>query len=318
MTSRDRAAETRSVERDSSTPGPSTPDPSTAGPSTADQSTAAGAALIGPVPAPGLHVMSWNIRRRTFSLTPRRADRWQRRAPGLRSLLQTERPTLLGVQEALPDQARFVAEALGGAYEHVGHGRGRHATGEASPIYYDADRLELIDWEQRALSDTPHHPGSRSWGNLIPRSLVAATFHDRMTSKTFRTLNTHLDHLSHRSRLRAAQSIRDLVTDSPLPAVFLADLNARPGSAPVKRLLQDGGLADTWAAAAQRDSQEWGTFADYRAPRVGRPRIDWIMASPEVDVARAAINPARHHGGWPSDHLPVQAVLHLPQEGDAG
>ncbi|MCH8566487.1 endonuclease/exonuclease/phosphatase family protein [Nesterenkonia sp. LB17] len=259
--------------------------------------------------------MSWNIRRRTFAFHPRRADRWERRAPGLRSLLQTERPTLLGVQEALADQVRFVADALGGSYRSVGHGRGPQGGGEASPLYYDTDRLELLDWEQSALSDTPHHPGSRTWGNLIPRSLVSARFRDRATSTAFLAMNTHLDHLSHRSRLRAAQSIRHRVTTSTLPVVLTADMNAQPSSAPIAELLRGEALADTWAAAAQRDSEEWGTFANYREPRLDRRRIDWIMASPELGVARAAINPVRHRSGWASDHLPVQAVLHLPRPG---
>lgn len=274
-------------------------------------------ALIGPMPAPALHVMSWNIRRRTFALHPRRADRWERRAPALRQLLRTERPTLLGVQEALADQARFIADALGEAYGSVGHGRGPRGGGEASPIFYDADRLELLDWEQIALSDTPHAPGSRSWGNLIPRSLVSARFRDRATSTDFLVMNTHLDHLSHRSRLRAAQSIRRRATADSLPVVFLADMNAGRGSAPIAELLRGEALADTWASAAQRESEEWGTFTNYRAPRPGRDRIDWVMASPQVQVARAAINAGRHHGVWASDHLPVQAVLQLPTGGDA-
>lgn len=277
--------------------------------------SAAETALIGHVPDPALHVMSWNIRRRTFALHPRRADRWKRRAPGLRTLLQTERPTLLGVQEALPDQARFVAEALGGAHDSVGHGRGPHGGGEASPIYYDAERLELLDWEQRALSDTPHHPGSRTWGNLIPRSLVTARFRDRATATDFLALNTHLDHLSHRSRLRSVQNIKELVTTSALPVVLMGDMNADLESAPVQELLRGQALADTWALAAHRESQQWGTFPNYRAPRLDRGRIDWVMVSPEVEVLRAAINPTRHAGGWASDHLPVQAVLHLPSNG---
>ena len=274
------------------------------------------AALIGPVPAPALHVMSWNIRRRTFALHPRRADRWERRAPGVRSLLQTERPTLLGVQEALSDQAEFVADTLGDAYGAVGHGRGPHGGGEASPIYYDADRLELLDWEQSALSDTPHHPGSRSWGNLIPRSLVTARFRDRATATDFLAMNTHLDHLSHRSRVRSVQAILERVTEGR-PVVLMADMNADSRSAPIRELLRGEALADTWAAAAHRDSHEWGTFANYRAPRLDRDRIDWIMASPEVGVLRAAINSHRHSGGWASDHLPVHAVLHLPPHGGA-
>lgn len=275
------------------------------------------AVLIGPVAAPHLHVMSWNIRRRTVRFHPRVADRWHRRAPGVRALLQAERPTLLGAQEALGDQSDFLAESLGGGYGVVGHGRGPRGGGEASPIFYDTDRLELLDFEQTALSDAPHSPGSTSWGNLIPRALVSARFRDRETSAVFLALNTHLDHLSARSRLRSAQVIREHVLRSDLPAVLTADFNADRTSAPLAELLQDAALAETWAAAERHDSHDWGTFANYRSPRRDRPRIDWILATPGVRVLRAAINPQRHGDAWASDHLPVHAVVTLPKEGDA-
>jgi endonuclease/exonuclease/phosphatase family metal-dependent hydrolase len=60
-----------------------------------------------------------------------------------------------------------------------------------------------------------------------------------------------------------------------------------------------------------------GTFAHYRPPRPARPRIDWIVVTPDVRVERAAINTFRHRGVWPSDHLPVQAVVSVPARQDA-
>ncbi len=275
-----------------------------------------GAAVIGPVAAPGLHVMSWNIRRRTGRFHPRVADRWHRRAPGVRALLHAERPTLLGAQEVLADQSHFLADSLGGGYGVVGHGRGPRGGGEASPIFYDTDRLELLDFKQTALSDAPHRPGSTSWGNLIPRVLVSARFRDLATTHEFLALNTHLDHLSARSRLRSARVIREHVLRLGLPTVLTADFNAGGASAPLVELLQDAALAETWESAEHHDSHEWGTFANYRAPRRDRSRIDWILATPGVRVLRAAINAQRHGGVWASDHLPVHAVVVLPEEGE--
>ncbi len=57
-----------------------------------------------------------------------------------------------------------------------------------------------------------------------------------------------------------------------------------------------------------------GTFANYRAPRPDRARIDWIVVTPDVGVERAAINTFRHEDVWPSDHLPVQAVVTVRPE----
>ena len=130
------------------------------------------AALIGPVTAPDLHVMTYNIRRRVPGNRPGSPDRWAVRKALVERILTVEQPTLLGVQEALEGQAEFVADTLGPRYRWVGHGRDPSGRGEKCPIYYDTERLELTEWRQRALSSTPEHHGSRSWGNVTRRILV--------------------------------------------------------------------------------------------------------------------------------------------------
>ncbi|GGC82347.1 metal-dependent hydrolase [Tersicoccus solisilvae] len=269
-------------------------------------------ALIGPLGPPDLHVMTFNIRRR-LSMTPRPADRWERRRRAVRVLLAAERPTLLGVQEAMADQADAVMGALGDAYGRVGHGRRADGRGEGCPLYYDADRIDLIAWEQTALSDTPQVPGSTSWGNMTPRVMVLAQLRDRATGVRFLAVNTHFDHLSPRSRIRSAEAVRKVVAEHGLPAVVTGDLNAGQRSSALRALLADGALDDAWRAAHVRVSPPWGTFANYRPPRAGRRRIDWIVTTSDVDVVRAGMNARRPDGVWPSDHLAVQAVVRLPQ-----
>ncbi|SIN68809.1 endonuclease/exonuclease/phosphatase family protein [Agromyces cerinus] len=271
------------------------------------------AALIGPVSAPDVHVMTFNVRRRTTAL-PGSPDRWDARAPLVRRLLRAEQPTLLGVQEALADQVDAVAGALGPRYRRVG--RGRSATGgdEHCAIFYDADRLDLTGWRQRALSATPDAPGSRSFGNLTRRIVVSAEFTDTATGARLLAFNTHLDHLSWRSRIASATMILDLVqrAESAEPdaaVVVTGDVNAGPESAVHRRLTADGGLRDAWDAASERLTPPWGTFSNYRAPRRGGRRIDLILVGARVDVRSAAVNAARFDGRAASDHEPMQAVL---------
>jgi len=268
--------------------------------------------LFGPTPAPGLHVMSVNIRRRMRSMMP--ADRWTRRAPALADLLCSEEPALIGMQEALPDQAAYLRDELGPAYRMVGRGRETGSRGEGCPLFFDTRRLELLDWDQQALSDRPDTPGSVSWGNRIPRVMVSATLRDRATSAVLLMINTHLDHLSAPSRLRAARAVRERVSAAHLPAVVTGDMNAGERSVAIRELLADGVLRDSWTAAAERTTPEWGTFPAYRAPRRRRKRIDWIMVTPDVEVVRAGINTRQPRGRWVSDHLPVQAVI-IPRAG---
>ena len=268
--------------------------------------------LIGPVDPPGLHVMTFNIRRRMDGLAWRRADRWRHRRPAARDLLTSERPALLGVQEAMPDQADDVLTALGPRYRFVGHGRGARRTGEGCPLYFDTERLELLEWDQTALSEHPHQPGSRSWGNPIPRIAVTARLRDRATGTSFLAINTHLDPFSPRSRLRSVDALRALVGGGP--AILTGDLNAGAESRTLRALLADESLKDAWTVAEHRLGASVGTFANYRPPRTGTTRIDWIVVTPDIAVERAGINARRFDGSWPSDHLPVQAVVRLGEE----
>lgn len=267
------------------------------------------APLVGPVEPPDLHVMSYNIRRRFTGRLGRSVDGWRRRRPRLEALLRGERPTLLGVQEAMPDQAAAVRDALGSRYRLLGHGRDANGRGEGCPLFFDGERLELLEWRQTALSNRPDVAGSRSWGSMLPRVLVTAAFRDRATDVRFIALNTHLDVFSARARVASARYIRELVEDQDLPAIVTGDFNARPGSAPLLELFGGDDLVDAWDVAVDRETPEWDTYTGYRRPHVRRGRIDWIAVSPDVRVTRAAIDSRPVDGAWPSDHLPVHAVL---------
>jgi endonuclease/exonuclease/phosphatase family metal-dependent hydrolase len=273
--------------------------------------------LIGPVAPPELHVMSFNIRRRMTRTVFRGPDRWFRRRPLVHRLLRAEQPTILGVQEALPDQAGFVRHALGDHYRSVGHGRNANGRGEGCPIFYDGNRIELLDWTQTALSDTPFVPGSTTWGNPTPRIVVMATFRDHGTGIEFATLNTHFDQFSRRSRISSADEILRLVAQSPLPTVVTGDFNVDDQSIPHDQLTGPAtntgtpALVDSWFATRERVTEAWGSFPNYRSPRLERKRIDWILVSPSISVLRAGVNVTRYDGNWPSDHAPVQAVVNL-------
>lgn len=265
--------------------------------------------------------MTFNIRRRMPTWRPGSPDLWSRRAPLLRHILAAEQPTVVGVQESLPDQTEFLGSALGESYGSVGDGRDARGGGERCTLFFDTRRLELQRWDQHALSATPHVPGSRSWGNRIPRIVVAAEFADRATGAQLTVLNTHLDHLSRRSRDASADFILDLVEraadrHSDAAVVVLGDLNASETSGTVARLTAGGSLRDAWVTAGERLTPAWRTYSGYRRPSIRGPRIDHILVGAGIEVARAGINAVRFGRAAASDHEPVQAVLRLP--GTAG
>lgn len=256
-----------------------------------------------------LRVMTFNVRRRLpFSLRP--ADRWSARRHRVQALLQRERPAILAAQEVLPDQARWMHRSLGERYSFIGRGRDARGAGEGCPVFFDTERLELLEWEQLALSRTPERAGSRSWGTVFPRVLVAARFRDRRTSTEIRIINTHLDPFSARARVRSMDLIRAHALTGAAPVVITGDFNAGPGSRALNALLSGGALQDAWVHARRQSTPEFATYANYRRPRPGA-RIDWIVTSPQVSVEEIGIVARPVDGGWPSDHLPVQAELTL-------
>lgn len=284
-----------------------------------DRSTTPGVAdpevpLIGPATGRSLHVMSYNIRFHRSGTRAGDPDHWPDRAPRLARLLQLERPTLLGVQEALHHQLPAVEQALPAGYRMVGYGRAGGNRGEYSAIFYDARRLELAEWDQFWLSGTPELIGSTTWGNDIPRIVTWGRFLDRGTGAELVLVNTHFDHESEEARDRSAEALVDLVHSFPpgTSVVVTGDFNAEAGgSGAYATLVGSGLLADSWTAAEERLTPAWGTFPDYGEAVEGEERIDWVLAGPGVRVRRAAINTARFAGGHPSDHAPVQALVVL-------
>jgi endonuclease/exonuclease/phosphatase family metal-dependent hydrolase len=272
-----------------------------------DSRTAGANGLIGGTPAPGLHVMSYNVRRIIRGVRHGSPDFWPGRRELVGRLLRAESPSILGVQEAMASQATAISGMLPG-YKRIGHGRNADGRGEGCPVFYDPERVRLERWSQLALSPTPLRQGSRGWGNMVPRVALLADFVDRDTGDSLTIINTHFDHLSKRSRVRSAEMIAGMVTAAERPAIVMGDFNTAPGTAPYRVLLESG-LRDTWVIAAERRGHDGGTYSGFKAPNSRGRRIDWLLATPDLTVSIAAINAARYGGRAPSDHEPVQAVV---------
>ncbi|QHC71361.1 endonuclease/exonuclease/phosphatase family protein [Rathayibacter sp. VKM Ac-2801] len=265
--------------------------------------------LIGPTEAPELHAMTYNIRRRMPRLTSRAVDQWERRRPLVQRVLEQERPSILAVQEALPDQSAAVHEALGSSFEAMGFGRDADRGGERVMLFVDRSRYAVRHWTQIALSDTPDVAGSRSWGNRIPRTAVIAELTDHATSRELTVISTHFDHISRRSRQRSAELIARRVLELGRPAIVMGDTNTDVDTVPYRTILDDGCLVDAWETAGKHLTRSWSTFSNYRPPAPGK-RIDWLLVSEGAfEVVAAGINAVRYGGAAPSDHEPVQAVL---------
>ena len=276
-----------------------------------EPATARPAGLIGPATGERLHVISFNIRYDSKAAPPS-PDAWVTRRPILAELLGTESPTVLGVQEALYGQVKEVLSDIPPQYDWIGLGREGGGRGEFMSVYFDAERVEPLDYDHFWLSDTPNAIGSASWGNTVVRMVTWVRFRDKRSGREFVHVNTHFDHQSENSRQRSAELVRDRIGgfDPNLPVVLTGDFNTKAGDSESYRILT-AELADAWDSAAERLTPAWGTFGGYKEPVEGGDRIDWILHNDKVRVLKAAINTFRKDGYFPSDHLPVQALVEL-------
>jgi endonuclease/exonuclease/phosphatase family metal-dependent hydrolase len=275
------------------------------------------------VPAPlitssrtSLHVMTFNIRYDRPASRPGDVDYWPDRIAPLQDLLRREVPSVLGVQEALHHQLAAIEAALPPRYRRIGSGREGGSRGEYAAIFYDARRLQLIEWDQFWLSDTPKLIGSSSWGNGVTRIATWGRFLDTATGGELLLVNTHFDHESDNARIRSAAAVLDLVRcfEPRLPAIVMGDFNSDAGSSSAYRdFLRSGELGDAWRLADERVTADVGTFTRYGRPVEGGRRIDWILTSPDVLVRQAAVNTSTLEGRHASDHAPVQILVDLPR-----
>ncbi|MEU6859853.1 endonuclease/exonuclease/phosphatase family protein [Glycomyces sp. NPDC046736] len=268
-----------------------------------------GAPLIGPVAAPLLHVMTYNLK----SSSGRAPHSWLKRRPLVAEIVRSERPTVLCTQEGRYRQLLELREDLDG-YDWVHLGRGGGSRSEATAVFWDRSRLVPVEYDHLWLSKRPNVIGSRNWGSGTVRMLTWVRFEDRATGRDFHVADVHLDHRSEKARRKGARMCLDVLRRFPGAAILAGDFNCEPGS-PAHRVLTDGGLVDAWDASEAHLTPDWATFNAWRTkPVVGGKRIDWIFFKPggegdRVRVRTAGVNPRAAQDVAPSDHWPVQAVL---------
>jgi endonuclease/exonuclease/phosphatase family metal-dependent hydrolase len=266
--------------------------------------------LFGPPAGDSLQVMTFNVR---FAADTG-AHSWPQRRPVLADLLRLEQPTVLGTQEGLYEQLRDIDADLPDRYDWIGVGRKGGSRDEFTAIFFDTRRVEPVEFDHFWLSDTPNVVGSNTWGSDSIRMATWVRFADRRTGAEFVVLNTHLDDQSAYSRRRGAALILDRVRAFPpeLPVIVTGDFNVpAQRSTPYDVLVTDGGLGDAWLAAANRRTPTYTTWHGYRPLEPDGPRIDWMLTRGEVEVESVGINTFAEDGQFPSDHLPVQALVRM-------
>jgi endonuclease/exonuclease/phosphatase family metal-dependent hydrolase len=96
-----------------------------------------------------------------------------------------------------------------------------------------------------------------------------------------------------------------------LPVLLVGDFNAAAGENKVyDRLVGEKAFADTWVTAKRR-GEPVGTFHNYKGPKKGGRRIDWILSRGAVTALSTEVVTFSQDGQYPSDHFPVVARVQI-------
>ena len=255
----------------------------------------------------GVKVMTFNLRRRKESDG---SNIWDERRDAAVEVIGRNGPDLIGTQEGLEEQVDYILSHFP-QYGVLGEARLGGKRDEFNAIFYRKDRFSLRDAGNFWLSETPDVPGSRSWGNLVPRMATWARFEDKDTGLPFHHLNTHLDHLVPSARARGARLIESRLPKD-VPVVVTGDFNALQRGGTYRFLTGErgAGLTDSRWASRNTVADRWNATFHHWTGR-GLYRIDYILGRYVSQFSGYEVVRDRVEGKLPSDHFPVvtQATL---------
>ena len=262
--------------------------------------------------SPELKVMSFNIR---YGTADDGKDIWASRQELVVTVIKAFAPDLMGTQETLPFQAKYIHEQLS-EYTYIGWSRDQSETGEQCGIFVRKDRFEIIESGQFWLSETPDKKVSKSWDSSLPRVVTWTRLKEKTADKKtsdgreFLFANTHFDHRGTEARKQSAILLRRRLSEMApkLPIIVTGDFNCDQGSEPYQELLGEKVLADSFRVLHPTRGDNEGTFHGFSGTP-GAERIDWILATRQFKPTEASIDRTHTDGRYPSDHFPVSAVF---------
>lgn len=267
------------------------------------------------VPAQDLRVMSYNIR---YATAPDGVNAWANRKEFLAETIRKFNPDLLGTQETLLVQLRYLEDKFP---EYASFAAGRDdgkEKGEMAALFYRKDRFEKLDGGHFWLSKTPDKVGSKGIDAALPRIATWVKLKDKNNpaAKPILYLNTHFDHRGELARREGASLIRDRLEAwrKECRLVVTGDFNAGEQSMPYHDLFVtdkrgDSPVMDTYRSKHPEAGKNEGTFSAFQASKTTGDRIDWIACSRDFILKEASIDRTAKDGRTPSDHFAVTAVL---------
>ena len=125
------------------------------------------------------------------------------RGPNLMKIIEKYDPDSVSFNETTGKWMTWLRDNMKQrGYDYVGVGRDSGTdnlpstsdANEYSPVFYKADKFELLDSDTFWLSKTPASPTTKGWGASLNRICTYAVLKNKTTGETYAHFSTHLDH----------------------------------------------------------------------------------------------------------------------------
>jgi endonuclease/exonuclease/phosphatase family metal-dependent hydrolase len=251
--------------------------------------------------------MSFNIR---YDTELDGKNSWDNRKDSLVQFLINEKPSIIGVQEALLNQIEFIVNGMPN-YKYIGVGRDDGATkGEYSAVLYNSSEFKVDKNSTFWLSENPDTV-SVGWDAALPRVCTYGLFLHTKTSNKLWVFNTHFDHMGSVARETSAKLIVKKISEintNDYAAVLMGDLNATPDETPIQVITSE--LNDGLKISVESITDSIGTFNGF-SETIEPRRIDYIFSNMMNVLSYNHIYKRINGGGFLSDHYPVTATIKL-------
>jgi len=250
--------------------------------------------------------MTYNIR---LSLESDKENSWDNRKEDALALMSYYHPDIMGVQEAVPQQMKDIQNMLKD-YSFVGVGRddGKDK-GEYSAIFYDKNKLEVLQSGTFWLSETPDVP-SKGWDAAYNRICTYALFRMKKGGKKFWSFNLHFDHIGNVARVNSSKLILEKMkklNPKNLPVTLTGDFNLTDDTEPLQIISKS--MTDSYYHSEKPHYGPKGSFQAFDIHTPAKERIDYVFVKGFKVISNRTINDRRENLLYPSDHFPVLAEL---------
>ncbi|TKY73122.1 Endonuclease/exonuclease/phosphatase protein [Spatholobus suberectus] len=269
---------------------------------------------------------------------------WEKRRDLCLSVITGYSPIILCTQQGLKTQLDFLQQGLAG-YDQFGISRKgpQDTTDEHCTIFYNKEKVELVEGGTFWLSESPSVPGSMSWGSEFP---CIATWAISLFPPgfSFQIVNTNMDKFSSRARRKSALLTWQHIASLPpsLSVVYCGGFNTQKESTTGRFLLgrsrEHGVVGDMWdawpCAHVRKNVSLIRTYHGFKGNKQGALEIlelifralclcwdrqtqdlhiDWVLfRGRSLIPASCEVVNDNIDGCYPSSHYPIVAEFMLP------